>query len=199
MNVGLLVLLFLSSLVAVVVGILAVAFYAMIEAPSLEAFVKSHCTILRHSTVYVDYQTRRTHQIGYRAVWLVRYRCRTERSQGEVRVANLTAQTLQGSAEEFDTPALAKAKAMDRPVGSSVDCWCLPERLPSPVSEEGRTNNAVVWEEPRILMPTSVSGPAMALLPLGLLGLLLACCAHRLKCCRSAPRSRFERDHFGSI
>ena len=191
------VLLFLVSLVALVVGTIAAAFYGVVEFSSLEDFVSSRCTILEHATVHVDYKTRRTHQLGYRAVWLVSYRC-----EYELHVANLTEQTLQGSADEFATAALAMARAEERPIGSSVACWCHPGRIPSAVTEEGKTNNAVVWEEPRILLSTDTSGPALALVPLGILGLILACCAPRLKCCRRADApstSRFERHEFGAI
>ena len=194
MNVALFVLLFCSSLIALCIGTLATAFYVSVEAPLLEDYVETQCTILQHSTVYVDYRTRRSHQLGYRAVWLASYRCKSARGENELRVANLTDQGPFYSADEFETPALAMANLMERPVGSTIECWCLPQRMPSAVTEEGETNNAVMWEEPRILIPTSISGPAMGLLPLGVLGLLLGCFARRLKCCRSAPRSRFERD-----
>ena len=171
-----------GGILSLVLGTAGAVFYAVVQAAHAEDYISTWCTIDNHYLTYVDFQTKRgrSHYQGYRAVWLIDWRCPTDEGQGVLMSGNITDYPVSHDTV-FDTPEEALEAAEVRLVGSSDTCWCRPNVELSPPDIKSYTNNAVVWDEPFIIFPTAASGPiAFIGLPLGLVLLLWTCYGRRV-------------------
>jgi hypothetical protein len=139
-------------------------------------YVSTSCLVVDAVTDFFSYRRRGKERGGWNAVWTVQYSCPmyVGSSGEELRTANTSSPD-----GLFETAAEAAAQLWEHPVGSRLDCFCLPgSDDPDPSDIPWAASGVLRQTKPTFFFPTSVSSwLAPVALVSGLVLIIAGCCA----------------------